>query len=98
MIAVAKIVSKEASVMEFKKVEWRNGVKRMISEISDPCDDPFADGVKWKKVTLPQLEDLGTFFKAKDVQALEAIYRDYHEMVPSEIEAIVGKAVPVSEG
>ncbi len=98
LTAAAKLVSSDASVIELKKVEWRNGVKLMITEYTDPCDDPFAEGVKWKKVAGGTLEDLGTYFKAKDVLALEALYREYHEVMPAELDAIVGKAVPVSEG
>jgi len=98
LTATAKLVSQEASIIELKKVEWRNGVKRMIVEFSEPCEDPFAEGVKWKKVTAGMLDEIGEYFRAKDLLALEAIYRTNHEVIPSELEAITGKAVPVSEG
>lgn len=98
LTATAKLVGPEATIVELKKVEWRNGVKLMVAQMTDPCDDPFVEGVKWKKITGGMLDDLGTYFKAKDILALEAIYREYHEVVPAELEAITGKAVPVSEG
>lgn len=71
----------------------------MLVEISDVCRDPMAEGVKWKKVSSQDLDDLGAFFKVKDVKALEKIYADAHEIDMKEIDAITGKAIPcVSEG
>ncbi len=93
----AKFVSSDASLLELKKVEWRNGVKRFVESVTEPTTDPMT--AKWKKVSCMDLEDLGKYFKAKDQLALEAIYREFHEVVPSELEAITGKALPVaSEG
>ena len=97
LLAAAKLVGPQASIIELKKVEWRNGIKRMIQEISDPCVDPMSPDMKWKKNTAGMLDDMGAIFTSKDVLALEAIYRDYHEVIPDEVEAIAGKAVPVSE-
>jgi hypothetical protein len=37
-------------------------------------------------------------FTAKDHAVLTAIYRDLHEVNEEEVKAIVGKALPVSEG
>lgn len=87
-----------AAMLELKKTEWRNGIKLMISEFTDPCEDPMAEGVKWKKVGAGMLDDMGAYFTTKDVQVLEAIYRDMHEIMPSELDAIMGKALPVSGG
>ncbi len=98
LTSAAKLVSQDASLIELKKVEWRNGVKRMVTEITEPCEDPFDPAVKWKKVSAGAMEDLAQFFRAKDLLALEAIYREYHEVIPAELEAITGKAVPLSEG
>lgn len=96
--AAAKIVGEGGDAIEIKKTEWRNGVKLMVTEFSDPCEDPMAPDVKWRKVAAGMLDDLGTYFKAKDVAVLEAIYRENHEVLQSEVEAIVGKALPVSGG
>lgn len=98
LTAAAKLVGEKASIIELKKCEWRNGAKLMVTEISDPCEDPMAEGVKWRKVTPGMLDDLGAFFKPKDLGVLEALYRDATEVMPSELEAIMGKALPVSEG
>lgn len=99
LTSTAKTLSGDASIIELKKSEWRNGVKLMIVSFTEPCEDPFAEGVKWRKATGGMLEDLGEYFKAKDVLALEAVYREFHEVIPSELEAITGKALPFqSEG
>lgn len=92
----ARVAGKDASIIELKKIEWRNGVKLMVSEFTEPCPDPFAEGVKWKKATPEMLEDLGKYFRTKDVLALEAYYREFHEVMPGELDAISGKAVPVA--
>lgn len=84
------------AMLELKKTEWRNGVKMMLIEISEPCEDTSA--AKWRKVSAVDLEDLGAFFTAKDVAVLEDVFRTNHEVMPAELEAIVGKALPVSEG
>ena len=94
--AAAKLVPAEATVLELKKTEWRNGIKLMVVEVSDKCEDPMAPDVKWRKVTPVDLEDLGQYFKTKDVAVLEAIYRESNEVIPSELDAITGKALPVT--
>lgn len=96
LAAAARIAGKDASIIELKKIEWRNGVKLMVAEFTEPCTDPFAEGVKWKKATPEMLEDLGKYFRTKDVLALEAYFREYHEVIPSELDAISGKAIPVA--
>lgn len=98
LVATAKLVGENATVLEFKKVEWRNGIKQMITEFSDPCDDQFAPDVKWRKVTPGMLDNIGDYFKSKDVAVLEHVFRELHEATPAEVAAIAGKAVPVSEG
>lgn len=102
--AAGKIVGAEATPLELKKTEWRNGAKAMLVEFSEPCEDLFAvdaegkSKVKWRKVTPDVLEDFGAYFKTKDLAILEHIYRENHEVLQSEVEAIVGKAQPVSVG
>jgi len=98
LTAAAKTVGANATVIELKKTEWRNGVKLMIAELSEPCEDPLAANVKWKKVDLATLEDLGSLFKVKDVLALEQIYRESYEVTQTDLDAITGKALPVAEG
>lgn len=97
--AAAKIVGKDATVIELKKCEWRLGVKAFIAEFSEPTKDPATLTAKqWKKVAADTLDDMGALFTARDCMVLEALYRDEHEVSQDEVDAIVGKALPVSEG
>lgn len=96
--AAAKIVGPDGLVLDLKKTEWRMGVKRFIVSFSEPCEDPMAADVKWTKASPAVLDDMGSVFTAKDLGVLEAIFRDYHEVNPAELEAIAGKALPVSGG
>lgn len=95
LVGAAKVVSPEATILELKKIEWRNGVKCFVVEVTEPTEDPLT--AKWRKVTPGDLEDLSQYFTAKDVVVLQALYRELHEVDPAEVEAIVGKALPVSE-
>lgn len=94
----ARLVGKDALYFELKKSERRSGIKEMIVEFTDPVDDPRAEGTKWRKPTHDQFVDHDEYFTAKDWAVLESIYSDYHEVSAEEIEAISGKAVPLSEG
>lgn len=99
LLNAAKIVGAGASVLELRQTEFRNGSRRMIKHYSDPCADPMDPSVKWYSVKPGQFDDgFGKLFTAKDKQVLEAIFRDYHDVTNSEVDAIVGKAQPVSAG
>lgn len=98
LLNAAKVAGKEASVFEVTKLQYTMGLRQFIKEVSGPCEDPMAEGVKWKKVTPEDLDNLADFFTAKDTMALEAIYRDFHEVTKQELDDIVGKAVPLSVG
>lgn len=91
----AKLAGDKATPIEIKKIEWRTGVKQFITKFTDPTEDPLT--ATWKKAT-PGLfdDDMAKFFTAKDCQVLEALYRDYHEITQVELDAIVGKALPVA--
>lgn len=93
----AKVVGQEATIIELKKAEWRNGIKMMVVEVSDPCTDPMDPSVKWKKLNPAMLENLGDYFKVKDVLMLESIYREYNEVLPTELNIIMGGAKPVAD-
>lgn len=97
LIGAARLCGPEATGIEIKKREWRNGIKLFIYEYSGPCTDPTATDVKWKKPSPGDFDSLGKYFTAKDIQALEAVFRDYHEVMPSELEAITGKSISLSE-
>lgn len=94
----AKLLGKSAEFFEIKKTEWRNGVKRFLVSVSEPVDNP-ADATM-RKVNIADLDATFTeLFTSKDQQVLEAMYRDFHEVSAEEVDAIVGKAIPVaSEG
>lgn len=94
----AKLISPDATGIELKKREWSLGVKLFVVQISDPCEDPFALSVKWKKVTPMDFDEgLKKYFTAKDVMFLEGLYRDYHDISQADMDKIVGKVKVVSE-
>jgi predicted phosphoribosyltransferase len=69
----------------------------MITEFTDSVAVADLPTAKWKKPGPGQLDDIDSFFTPKDWMALESIYRELHEITPAELEAITGKAVPLSE-
>ena len=99
LLNAAKIAGPTAGILELKQTEFRNGARQMIKEYSDPCENPLDPSVKWHKVKPGQFDDgFSKLFTAKDKQVLEALFRDFHEVLNSELDAIVGKALPVSAG
>ena len=95
LTAAAKLMGKSAEFFEIKKTEWRNGVKKFLVAVSEPTDDPMT--ATFKKVDHSTLDELyPKIFTAKDAQILEGLYRDFHEVSSDDLEAIVGKALPVS--
>jgi|ERR1041385_4699221 hypothetical protein len=97
----AKQVGKDASVADFRVTEIHYGVSRMIKQVSDKKYDTMeallAPDVKWKDTDPGDLEDnYDKYFTAKDDAVLSAIYRKLHEVSADEIEAIAGKALPIS--
>ncbi len=97
LLNAAKLAGPEASPIEIKKIEWRNGTKQFIKFFTDPCDNPLAESVKWKKPSPGQFEVMSDFFTAKDCAVLESLYRDYHEITQKELDDIVGKPLMVSK-
>ncbi len=96
LTGAAKLAGEGATGLQIKKIEWRNGTKIFIKSYTDPCENPLAEGVKWKKPTPGQFDEMASYFTAKDCQVLESLYRDYHEVTQAELEAITGKPLPVS--
>lgn len=98
LTSAAKLAGPEATGVQIKKIEWRNGVKLLVKSYTEPCENPMAEGVKWKKASVAAFDEegLAKYFTAKDCAVLESLYRDYHEVTPAELEAIVGKPLPVS--
>lgn len=98
LLGAAKLVSADATIIDLKSVEWRNGVKLFIVSYTDPCEDPTAASVKWYKPKPGEFEELSKLFTAKDVEVLKVIFKELHEVSRDEVDAIRGKALPVSEG
>lgn len=95
LMQAAKLLGKNAEFLEIKKTEWRNGVKRFIVAVSEPVEN--AADAKVRPVNIADLDATFTeLFTAKDQQVLEAMYRDFHEASVDEVDAIVGKALPVA--
>lgn len=91
----AKLAGTEATPIEIKKIEWRAGVKQFVVKLTEPTEDPMK--ATWKKATPEMFDDMSKYFTAKDTAVLEALYREYHEITVAELDAIVGKALPVAE-
>ncbi len=96
LTGAAKLAGPEATGLEIKKIEWRNGCKLFVKSFTDPCENPLAEDVKWKKATPMLLENISDYFTAKDCAILETLYREYHDVTPAEILSITGKPLPVS--
>lgn len=97
--SAAKLLGPEATGLELKKREWAIGLKQFIVEMSEPCADPFAKDVKWRKVTPADFDGgLGEYFTVKDLVVLENVYREYHDVTKDELDKIMGNVKVVSEG
>lgn len=99
LINAAKIVGTEGTVIELKKLEWTLGAKMMLVEVttSRGLKELPTDKGGWKKVDLMGLDsDYDKLFSAKDNATLQALYRQYHEVNESEVQAIISKALPVA--
>ncbi len=99
LFAAASLAGPQATGLQVKKIEWRNGVKAFVKFYTDAnCEDPTAADVKWKKASVQAFDEdgLAHYFTAKDVAVLESLYCNYHEVTPAEIAAIVGKPLTVS--
>ncbi len=94
--AATKLVDNSAKIIELKKKEWRLGVKAFIVEFTAPCEEITKD-TKWTKADPAEMDaQFDKIFAAKDVAVLEHMYREFHEVSEAEVEAIAGKALPVS--
>ncbi len=97
----AKIVGTDATIIDLKKMEWLLGVKAMLCAVTvaKGLKTIVGKDIKWKELNAMDIDmEYDKLFGGKDSQVLEAVYRQYHEVSQSEVDAIVGKALPVSEG
>lgn len=89
-------VGMEASMIDLRKAERREGAKAMIVAVTDPGLTSL-DGAKWRTLTREQVEDeFNKLFNAKDQKFLCAVYEKLHEVSVVEVEEIMGKALPVT--
>lgn len=99
----ASLVGKDASMMDFKLEEIRNGVCTMIKELTTTkghksSDELRAEGIKWREVSKMDIVDnYDEYFTAKDDLVLSSLYRRFHEVSMDEIDAIAGKVQKVSK-
>lgn len=99
----ATLAGKEATIYDLRMLEFREGVKAMLHSVTRETSLTFeqAQAGAWQKLDAHSLEMPGelnydTLFNAKDDAVLTALYRRAHEVSVAEIEAIAGKALPVS--
>lgn len=101
---LAHTIGKDASVLDFRVSEMREGVLSMLkfytkAKFKKPEDLLSLTEKDWVEVDKLSLEDsYDKVFTAKDDAVLCAIYKRLHEVSLDEIESIVGKARTVSTG
>ena len=89
----------DGTFAEFRNAVFHEGVLRMISAVTEPVDE-ITEKTKWTPVTFQQLSDpmgdlsANKLFGARDLNLLEALYRDYHEVTQDEVDIVVGKGKP----
>lgn len=98
----AREVGKDATLGDLTLSAMRRGVNRMIKFVTvdkghKKPEDLLDSAVKWKEVTLADLDDsYDEFFTAKDDSVLCYLYRKLHSVSSDDIDAIVGKEQMVS--
>lgn len=94
---------KTANGMEVRNATLAHGLRRMIVSVTDPVAE--IGGATWHDVTLQALESPSSplnfeklFPGARDDQLLSRLYSELHEVTQSDVDAIMGKRIPVSPG
>lgn len=81
------------------------GVREVVGDEAEPGAKPAAPvprtpndpDVEWRPVTLQQMKaSAASWFTARDVAVLEQMYARLHQVSQLEIDAIMGKALPVT--
>jgi len=103
-LKAAKTVDKDASGLEFRYATLREGVRAMLTATTKKSsfkkpEELLAEGVEWEPLDLAKLLDGydDYFGNPKDDAILAEIYKTEHEVTKQEVEAILGKVLPVSE-
>ena len=107
--AAASQAGKECTYVELRHMEFREGIKAMLVEVTEPGlvgENALQGDVKWTKLDAEKLEMPGPLqydrkdgvglFTAKDIMVLVGMYKRFHEVSEAEVEDIAGKAVKVS--
>lgn len=94
----AKLIGPGATAYAFNQAVLSEGVARMVVEVSSPIRElPEGAEIDWQPVTLQQMKaSAGSWFTARDVAVLEQMYSRLHQVSQSEIDTILGKALPVT--
>ena len=105
LLVAAKIAGPSASQAELQVHVQRECVRRMLVEVTTKGDLAEADvpTAQWSKLDAGTLEMPGPLsydelFEVKDDAVLSTIYQRAHGVTKAELEAISGKALPVSAG
>ena len=98
MITAGRAIDENASMLELRKVEWRIGVRRMLTAVTkqDGLTEASLATAEWQPVTEQALD--GSYvqlFTAKDNAVLTALYRQYHEISETELDSIAKKVLRV---
>jgi hypothetical protein len=94
----AKLIGPGATAYAFNQAVLSEGVARMVVEVSEPARGvPEGESPEWQPVTLQQMKaSASSWFGARDVAVLEQMYSRLHQVSQSEIDTILGKALPVT--
>ena len=101
LLVGAKVAGASAGPLEIRVAANREGIKRMLVAVTTQGELTDLSEAKWSTLDAGALELPGPLsydelVTGKDDGVLSAIYRRLHEPSALEIEAIAGKALPVS--
>ncbi len=72
----------------------------IVTEYSDPTDDPLDPKLKWHTANagdfMKSPDVWSAIFTAKDTTFLQKQYSDWHEMSSDEVDLLAGKAIPIT--
>lgn len=96
LVANAKLLGPEGTMVDLQVAAQRDGVRLMIREVTVDAGLSELGGAKWKSVSLADKpEEYKSYFNAKDDKILTRLYREFHEVTEDEVAAISGKALEV---
>lgn len=99
----AKAVGPDATGPEYSSRKLREGIYRMIAEVTEQGELADLGGAAWTRVTQFELEDpkgtkrFGALFTTKDSEMLGALFNRLHSITAEDLDAVEGNAVEVSD-